>query len=187
MGYKGNVEEQSVDSRPWVQMMELTEGEIGVESWWVGSLSKVIKGIIKGNGVPNNKTLHGPSSPGRLSGLQGRPEAHNPAAPSTGQGGWKSKMTSSGWEEVSWSFWRWDNTSAISLWILGTWNTLKSKAWVRIQSATWISIQLNAGSAESELKSWIVLMLSVKTAKCWLGWRWDAASSMAVQTQRALR
>ena len=32
MKHKGDVEGQSVDSRLWVQMMELTEGEVGVES-----------------------------------------------------------------------------------------------------------------------------------------------------------
>ena len=32
MGHEGDVQGQSVDSRLWVQMMELTEGEVGVES-----------------------------------------------------------------------------------------------------------------------------------------------------------
>ena len=32
MGHEGDVEEQRVDSRLWVQMMELTEYEVGVES-----------------------------------------------------------------------------------------------------------------------------------------------------------
>ena len=32
MGHEGDVQGQSVDSRLWVQMMELTEGEVGVGS-----------------------------------------------------------------------------------------------------------------------------------------------------------
>ena len=95
------------------------------------------------DGVLDNETLHGPSSPSRLPGPRGRLEVHSSAAPSAGRGGWKAEITSSGCEEASKSFWRWDSASAISLWTPGTWNTLRSMPWLMTLSTTWINILLS--------------------------------------------
>ena len=87
MGHESDVQGESVDSGVWVEMVQLAECEIGVQSGCVHGLSGPVECTAESDGTLHKEALHGPGSPRRLPGPRGWQEAHNPAAPSVTRGG----------------------------------------------------------------------------------------------------
>ena len=72
---------KSVDSGVWVEMVQLGEGEVGVQCRQVHGSSRLVKHTAKSYGMLHKGALHGPGSPRRLPGLREWQEAHSLAAP----------------------------------------------------------------------------------------------------------